>query len=54
MRKIIQIPKIKNKIMYTLLNRNAHYDLIYTYDEYNKYSDIYSCYEINESKNKLE
>ena len=38
----------------TLLNRNAHYDLIYTYDEYNKYSDIYSCYEIIESKNKLE
>jgi hypothetical protein len=32
----------------TLLNRNAHYELIYTLEEYNKYSDIFKLYEIPE------
>ena len=46
----------------TLLNRNAHYELIYTLEEYNKYPDIFKLYEIpvpsfekvQENKNNLE
>ncbi len=33
----------------TLLNRNAHYELIYTLEEFNKYPDIFKLYEIPES-----
>ena len=33
----------------TLLNRNAHYELIYTLEEYNKYPDIFKSYEILET-----
>ena len=38
----------------TLLNRNAHYELVYTYEEYNKYSIIYSFYEIIENNNNAD
>ena len=33
----------------TLLNRNDHYELIYTLEEYNKYPEIFKLYEIPES-----
>ena len=35
----------------TLLNRNAHYELVYTFDEYNKYSELYNICEIFDSNN---
>ena len=45
---------MKQDNVITLLNRNAHYDLIYTYEEYNKYSNIYNFYEMLEPNNSLE
>ena len=41
----------KDNIVITLLNRNAHYEIIYTSEEYNKYSNIYKNYEIPEINN---
>ena len=38
----------------TLLNRNAHYEIIYTSEEYNKFSTIYNLYEILEKNKNLE
>ena len=37
--------KMNNNVI-TLLNRNAHYELVYTYDDYNKYSEFYKNCEI--------
>ena len=35
-----------NDNVITLLNRSSHYELVYTYDEYNKYSEFYKNCEI--------
>ena len=37
----------------TLLNRNEHYELIYTKEDYDKYSNIYNNYEYLEPNNSL-
>ena len=42
--------KFKDNVI-TLLNRNAHYELVYTYDDYNKYSNYYKNYEIVDKLN---
>ena len=42
--------KSKDNVI-TLLNRNAHYELVYTYDEYNKYSEFYKNCEIFDDNN---
>ena len=42
--------KLKDNVI-TLLNRNAHYELVYTYNEYNKYSEFYKNCEIFEDNN---
>ena len=39
--------KLKDNAI-TLLNRNAHYELVYTYNEYNKFSEFYKNCEIFE------
>ena len=42
--------KFDDKVI-TLLNRNSHYELIYTYDDYNKYSEFYKNCEIFDTSN---
>ena len=42
--------KSKDNVI-TLLNRNAHYELVYTYDEYHKYSEFYKNCEIFDDNN---
>ena len=41
-----------NDIVITLLNRNAHYELVYTYEEYMKFSDYYKSCEIFDNVKK--
>ena len=38
----------------TILNRNNHYEIIYTYEQYNKYLNIFSIYELPEINNNTE
>ena len=44
----------ENDNVITLLNRNAHYEIVYTSDEYNKYSSIYNLYTVFEKNKDLE
>ena len=41
-----------NDIVITLLNRNAHYELVYTHEEYMKFSDYYKSCEILDNVKK--
>jgi hypothetical protein len=45
--------KLQNNII-SLLNRKNHYEIIYTFEEYNKYLNIFSFYEIPEANNDNE
>ena len=42
--------KTKDDVI-TLLNRNAHYELVYTYNEYNKYAEYFKNCEIFDNDN---